>query len=148
MKVKQSMTSLLIPHKLGFGVKHGAEAIVHSARIFLDNLQPGEIKIKLEFQDAFNSINPSFVIAALQEHAPGLLPFVWSSYGIPPYYFYGDKMIPSSKRLPQKDPLALLFFCLATHKICINLECNFKVFYLGFGVLIGRIQDRHPCRLR
>ena len=61
MKVKQSMTSLLIPHQLSFGVKHGAEAIVHSARIFLDNLQPGEIMIKLEFQDAFNSINPSLL---------------------------------------------------------------------------------------
>ena len=93
--------------------------------------------IKLEFQDAFNSINPTFVIAALQEHAPGLLPFVCSSYGTPPYYFYGGKIVPSSKRLPQKDPLPLLFFCLATHNSSINLECNFKAFYLGIGVLGG-----------
>ena len=43
MRVKQRMKSLLIPHQLGFEVKHGAEAIVHSARIFLDELQPNDI---------------------------------------------------------------------------------------------------------
>ena len=80
MKVKQSMTLLLTPHQLGFGVKHAAEAIVYSAHIFLANLQPGEIMIKLEYQDAFNSINPNFVISvvtlalvpSLPQHQPAM----------------------------------------------------------------------------
>ena len=45
VRVKPSMKCLLIPHQLGFGVKNGAEAIVHSARIFLVKLQPKEIMI-------------------------------------------------------------------------------------------------------
>ena len=37
-KVLEDMAALLAPHQLGYGVKGGAEAAVHSARLFLHNL--------------------------------------------------------------------------------------------------------------
>ena len=141
MRVKQSMKSLLIPHQLGFGVKHGAEAIVHSARIYLEKLQPNEIMIKLVYKDAFNSIFHSGVIAAVEEYAPELLPFVNSLLSIPSYYFHDDKLVRSKITLPERDPLAPLLFCLATHRTTTDLKCNLKVFYLGTGILGGQIPD-------
>ena len=38
--VRDEMTDLLAPRQLGFGVKGGAEAAVHAARVYLRNLQP------------------------------------------------------------------------------------------------------------
>ena len=141
MRVKQSMKSLLIPHQLGFGVKHGAEAMVHSARIFLDDLQPNEIMIKLVYKDAFDSIFHSGVIAAVEEYAPELLPFVNPLLSIPSYYFHDDKIVRSSESLPERDPMAPLLFCLATHRITTDLKCDLNVFYLGIGILGGQILD-------
>ena len=141
MKVKQRMKSLLIPHQLGFGVKHGAEAIVHSARIFLDELQPSEIMIKVVYKDAFNSVFHTGVIAAVEEYAPELLPFVNSLLSIQSCYFHDDKVVRSAKSLPERDPLAPFLFCLATKKITTDLKCDLKVFYLGIGILGGQIQD-------
>ena len=141
MIVMKRMKSLLIPHQLGFGEKHGAEAIVHSTRIFFDNLQSNEIMIKLVYKDAFNSIFHSGVIAAVEEYAPELLSFVHSLLSIPSYYFHDDKIVRSTESLPERDPLAPLLFCLATHKITTDLKCDLKVFYLGIGILGGQIQD-------
>ena len=36
--VREAMVELLAPHQLGFGVKKGAEAAVHAARLYLHNL--------------------------------------------------------------------------------------------------------------
>ena len=141
MRVKPSMKSLLVPHQLGFGVKNGAEAIVHSARIFLVKLQPNEIMIKLSFKNAFNSVYCNFVTAAVQDYVPELLLFVNSSYGCPSYYFCGDTIVQLSESLPQRDALAPFLFCITTHKITQNLKSDLKVFYLGTGILGGKIED-------
>ena len=141
MRVKKRMKSILIPHQLGFGMKRGAEAIVHSARIFLDNLQPNEIMIKLVYKDAFNSIFHSGIIAAVEKYVPELLSLVNSLLSIQSFYFYDDKIVRSKDSLPERDPLAPLLFCLATHRITTDLKCDLNVFYLGIGILGGQIQD-------
>ena len=43
------------PRQLGFGVKEGAEAAVHSARAFLEQ-KDGDILVKLDFKNAFNCV--------------------------------------------------------------------------------------------
>ena len=141
MRVNQSVKSLVIPHQLGFGVKHGAEAIVHSARIFLDNLQSNEIMIKLSFKNAFNSIYHNCVTAVVQDYVPELLMFVNSSYGCPSYYFCGDTLLHLSESLPLRDALAPFLFCITTRQITQNLKSDLKVFYLGTGILGGNIED-------
>ena len=140
-RVNKSVKSLVIPHQLGFGVKHGAEAIVHSARIFLEKLQPNEIMIKISFKNAFNSIYHNCVAAAVQDYVPELLMFVNSSYGCPSYYFRVDQIVLLSESLPQRDALAPFLFCITTHKITQNLRSDLKVFYLGTGILGGKIED-------
>ena len=48
--VRDEMTDLLAPRQLGFGVKGGAEAAVHAARVYLRNLQPSEVGFLQCFQ--------------------------------------------------------------------------------------------------
>ena len=93
------------------------------------------------YKDAFNSVFHTGVIAAVEEYAPELLPFVNSLLSIPSYYFHDDKVVRSIKSLPERDALAPLLFCLATQKITTDLKCDLKAFYLGFGILGGQIQD-------
>ena len=74
--VKEAMGALLAPHQLGFGVPLGAEAAVHASRIFLYNLQPGHLILKLDFRNAFNCLCRDKMIAAVKQLAPELLPLV------------------------------------------------------------------------
>ena len=55
-KVLEDMAALLASYQLGYGVKGGAEAAVHSARLFLHNLKPQQVLLKLDFKNAFNFI--------------------------------------------------------------------------------------------
>ena len=48
--------ALLAPCQLGYGTPLGAEAAVHAARIYLHNLRPDEVLLKLDFRNAFNCI--------------------------------------------------------------------------------------------
>ena len=54
--VRDEMGELFAPVQLGYGVKRGAEAAVHSARLFLLNLNPNQILLKLDFKNAFNTV--------------------------------------------------------------------------------------------
>ena len=54
-KVLEDMGALLAPRQLGFGVKGGVEAVVHFARLYLRNLKPEQVLLKLDFRNAFNS---------------------------------------------------------------------------------------------
>ena len=69
-KVRDELTSLLAPQQLGFGIKGGAEAAVHAARMY-----------------AFNSLRRDRMLLAVQELAPALYPFVHSTYSSPSSLF-------------------------------------------------------------
>ena len=55
-KVLVEMLDLLAPDQLGFGVRGGAEAAVHSGRLYLHNLDPHQAFLKLDFKNTFNSV--------------------------------------------------------------------------------------------
>ena len=87
--MKEAMAALLAPHQLGFGVPLGAEAAVHASRIFLNNLQPGHLILKLDFRNAFNCLRRDKMIAAVKQLAPELLPLVTCAYSTPSFLFWG-----------------------------------------------------------
>ena len=74
----------------------GAEAAVHSARLFLHNLKPQQVLLKLDFKNAFNSLRRDKLLATVRVLAPDLLPFVHSSYSLPSFLFWGDMRLQSS----------------------------------------------------
>ena len=98
--MKEAMGVLLAPHQLGFGVPLGAEAAVHASCIFLYNLQPGHLILKLDFRNAFNFLRRDKVIAAVKQLAPELLPLVNCAYSTP-FLFFWEDIIPSSEGVQQ-----------------------------------------------
>ena len=50
------MASLIAPKQQGFVVQGGAEAVVHAARRFLSKVPADHAVVKLDFQNAFNSV--------------------------------------------------------------------------------------------
>ena len=56
LKVRDEMSALLSPRQLGYGITNGAEAAVHAARLYLSEADHKSIIVKLDFNNAFNSI--------------------------------------------------------------------------------------------
>ena len=139
--VKEAMSSLLSPLQLGFGIPLGAEAAAHAARLYLQNLLPGYILLKLDFMNAFNSIRRDKVFATVNDMVPELLPLVYSAYSKPSSLFFGDKIVQSCEGVQQGDLLGPLLFCLAIHRMTKSLTSEFKVFYLDDGTLGGQLDD-------
>lgn len=78
--VRDEMIDLLAQRQLGFGVKGGAEMVVHAARVYLHNLQPGNAMVKLDFHNAFNTIRCDRMLEATLEFAPDIFPFVYIQF--------------------------------------------------------------------
>jgi hypothetical protein len=88
--------SLWIPmatHSKGFDVKQGAEAAVHAARCYVRNVGRGEALLKIDFANAFNTINRDEVFNSTADYAPELLPFIDVCYGLPKFLCCGDYVI-------------------------------------------------------
>ena len=93
-KVKVEMGVFLDRRQLGYGIKGGAEAAVHAARLFLGELNPDKAVLKLDFSNAFNSIRRVKMLGAVSEHILELYPFVHSAYSAPSSLFWGEKHYP------------------------------------------------------
>ena len=139
--VMQDMGALLAPYQLGYGISQGAEAAAHAARIYLLNVQPDHLILKLDFKNAFNCLRRDKMLLAVGELAPQLLPLVHSAYCSPSSLYIGDETIQSSEGVQQGDPLGPLLFCLTIHGIVQRLRSEVHMFYLDDGTLGGSLDD-------
>ena len=140
-KMMEEMGELLAPRQLGYGVRGGAEAAVHAARLYLYDLDPTKVVLKLDFKNAFNSIRRDKMLEAVQELAPGLLQFVHSAYSSPSILFWADRTLQSAEGVQQGDPLGPLLFCLTIHELSSQLQSELCLFYLDDGTLGGSVED-------
>ena len=67
--IMECMGSLLVPIQLGYVTTLGAEAAVHAARLYLTDLQPDYVILKLDFNNVFNSVRREKVLK-LQDSLP------------------------------------------------------------------------------
>jgi len=58
--------TILAPHQLGVGVKLATEAAAHASRTNINNLASGQAALKLEFNDAFNSLHRDIMLTAVK----------------------------------------------------------------------------------
>ena len=117
-----------------YGTLQGAEAAVHAACLFLDNLQPSEVILKLDFKIAFNTTRHEKMLNAVRSLVPELAPFIHSVYGKPSTLFWGQRTLSSREGVQQGDPLGPLLFCLMIHELCSRLESDLCLFYLDGGL--------------
>jgi len=126
----------LKPRQLGVGVKGGAEALAHGARLFLASLPSDSILVKLDFSNAFNSIRRDKVLETVASSLPGLLRFAASAYSSPSKLFLGSETLDSAEGVQQGDPLEPLLFSLTIHPLLQATESDFVSGYLD-DVSIG-----------
>ena len=125
-KVTDNMSSLLAPRQLGFGVKGGAEAAVHTARQYLHSLPPDMLLLKLDFSNAFNSIRRDKMLLAVKKLLPELYPLVHSLLiFIFPILGRQDHLV--SRRCIALGPL---LFCLTLHSLISELTSELVLGYL------------------
>ena len=135
--IMEAMGALLAPRQLGYGTPHGAEAAVFAARLFLDNIQPKEVILKLDFKNAFNTIRRDKMMKAVSTLAPELTPFVYCAYSEPSILFWGEQTLMSREGVQQGDLLGPLLFCPTIHELISQLESDLCMFYLDDGTLGG-----------
>jgi len=110
--VKVASASLLAPRQLGFGVPGGVEAAVRAARRYLDNMQQGQLFLKIDFRNAFNTLCRDAILEVIAKHFPELLPYVRSTMNSPSDLQFGEFVMLSEEGAQQGDPLGPLYFCL------------------------------------
>lgn len=120
----------LKPRQLGVGVKGGAEALVHGARRYLDNLPADHVFVKLDFSNAFNSVRRDAMREAVALHAPSLLGYFDSAYGEVTLLKLGEFVIDSAEGIQQGDPLGPLLFCLTIQPLLLGIQSELVSGYL------------------
>ena len=139
-QVVDEMAELLAPRQLGYGVRGGSEAAVHAARRFLNNMGTCQAMVKLDFENAFNSVRRDCMLEAVQLLCPPLYAFAHSAYAAPSNLFWDDNTFSSAEDVQQGDPLGPLFFCLLLHQHSLQLKSEFQALYLDDATLAGNCQ--------
>jgi len=107
------LTSTLSPLQMGVGVPRGVEAVVHATRAFVSDLQPNEVLVKLDFQNAFNSVRRDTILEVAASQISEAYPYICSSYSGTSNLSYEGHILPSAEGIQQGDPLGPMLFCLA-----------------------------------
>ena len=130
----------LFPRQLGVAVPGGAEAAVHAARSFCtsNSSSPDPILfLKIDFENAFNSIRRDKMLRAVRSELGSIYPFVFDCYFNPSNLFFNNSFLLSAEGVQQGDPLGPLCFSLAINSLISNLSSEFNVWYLDDGTLAG-----------
>ena len=135
--VTPQSVALLAPRQVGFGVASGCEGAIHAARRYTENMQDGQLLLKLDFKNAFNSIRRDSMLEAVALHLPSLYRFVESAYGETSKLRFGDFTISSEEGVQQGDPLGPLLFCITTQALLTSLKSEVVLGYLDDITLAG-----------
>lgn len=136
--IRAPIGEYLRPKQFGFATKSGCEVVLHGTRTFLKlNSKTRKILLKIDFKNAFNSIERDEMLKSVKEKTPALFPFLWQCYSSDSFLFYGDKVIMSQVGAQQGDPLGPMAFSLTIHPIIETLASELNLWYLDDGTLGG-----------
>lgn len=124
------------PIQLGCGTRGGAEAAVHAIRHYMSTSQNDEVLVKLDFKNAFNSINRGMLLEEIYDKFKSLYPFIYQCYRYPTYLSFGRHVINSEWGVQQGDPLGPLCFCLVAHRLAPKLKSKINIWYMDDVTLV------------
>jgi hypothetical protein len=129
--VQEKFAGVFRPAQLGFGTPGGCEAAVHATRRFCSNPKLGDVFLKLDFRNAFNSIRRDHVAECFARYVPELLPFFNLCYGNDSLLSFGPELtLASAEGFQQGDPLAVFGFCLGIHDFLAKIKSRFLCAYI------------------
>lgn len=142
--VQAEVKSKLFPFQLGVAISGGAEAIVHTVRSFCNSklISPEPVAIlKIDFENAFNTIRRDSFLGSIKEYLPEIYPFLFQCYRDPSVLTFNDIVINSDEGIQQGDPLGPICFSLCIQRLISRLSSALNVWYLDDGTLAGDPQS-------
>ena len=129
---------VLRPRQVGVGVRRGAEAAVHAMRrIICDDDSEDLVALKVDMENAFNSVRRDKILQKVSQVAPALYPMTWQAYAKPTKLFYGDDFLLSQEGVQQGDVLGPLYFALAIQEMTDECKSDYSCWFLDDGVLVA-----------
>lgn len=135
--IKEEAIKQLSPIQVGFGIPGGAETLVHCSRHFLHNMTLNDCLIKLDFTNAFNTIERNSFLSIIHSRYPSIHNFVYSNYHSESNLYLNDNIISSRSGVQQGDPLGPVLFSLALCSITHSLNSPFNAWFLDDGSIGG-----------
>lgn len=136
---KHKATEILAPIQVGVSVSGGAESMVHSTKHFLND--SNQCLLKIDFQNAFNSVQRGAFLAETQKHLPQIHNYSVCAYELESALLFGPHTIHSCTGVQQGDPIGPLLFSMAINPIITKLSLPLNVWYLDDGVIGGCAKD-------
>jgi len=124
------ITDHLSPRQVGVGIRGGCEAAVHSGRRFLQFAQQDSVLVKLDFENAFNSMRRDQMLLALYDALPELASYCHLAYGEASVLKFGNFSLLSQMGPQQGDPLGPLLFCLPLQPVLMKLASDMTLGYM------------------
>src|SRR5579872_5619563 len=100
-------------------------------------MPPDHFVAKLDFSNAFNSLNRSRMLNEVSKRIPELYKFCYLSYSCPASLKFGEWTIESQEGVQQGDPLGPILFCLTIHPLLSSLSSILTEGFLGDITLSG-----------
>lgn len=111
--------------------------ITHAVRRLLKDGNECEVLVKLDFENAYNSVERTAILVETHAVIPQIYPVVHQAYGAPSLLFFGRDVISSEVGVHQGDPLAPALFCLSVNKMVRRLRSMLNAWYQDDGTLGG-----------
>ena len=141
-QVRTAAREHLFPEQVGLAVPSGAEAVVHTVRAWLARHSGStqKVLVKLDFENAFNTLSRQQVLGTVTHPFPELARWVSWCYSRETWLQFGQSTLRSAAGVQQGDPLGPLLFATALQPLAQELRqtsLDLSVFYLDDGVLAG-----------
>ena len=137
------------PFQMGVAIRGGLEAIVHTTRQVVEELQvqgddvDDSLILRVDLINAFNQVDRDAAFKEVEDNFPEMLSWVLTCYKYQSILHFGSAVILSMAGWHQGDPLASLLFSLALHPIIKIIaqrvpELIINAWYLDDGGIVGK----------
>ena len=118
--VRDELSKVLAPIQIGFGVKGGAEALIHAVRCFATaGHEKAMAIIKFDFKNAFNVLFRKLLLSEVEEICPEMSPMIRQAYSRYSNLIYDEEIFLSKRGVQQGDPLGPPAFYIGIMKITL-----------------------------